>query len=74
MDAKKFADAFGSFSVQSKVQRGDQEAAAAKIQGVPALVVDGKYLINNEAAGNYEGLLNLTDAVIAKARQERKGK
>jgi thiol:disulfide interchange protein DsbA len=74
IDAKKFGDALASFSMQSKVQRADQEATAARISGVPAIAVDGKYLVNNEAAGNYEELLKLTDAVIAKARQERGGK
>ncbi len=63
-----------SFSMQSRVQRADKEAADARISGVPALAVDGKYLVNNEAVGNYEELLQLTDKIIAKARQERKGK
>lgn len=72
VDGKKFGDALASFSMQSKVQRGDQEATASRIAGVPALVVDGKFLVNNEAAGNFEELLKLTDAVIVKARQERK--
>ena len=31
-------------------------------------------LINNEAANSYEDLLRITDSVIAKARQDRKGK
>lgn len=74
IDAKKFGDALASFSMQSKVQRADQEATAARISGVPAIAVDGKFLVNNEAAGTYEELLKLTDAVIAKARQERGGK
>ncbi len=73
-DGKKFGDALSSFSMQSKVQRGDQDATAARISGVPSLAVDGKFLINNEAAGDYVELLKLTDSVIAKARQERKGK
>ena len=73
-DRKKFGDAMASFSMQSKVQRGDQDATAARIGGVPALAVDGKFLINNEAASSYEDLLRITDTVIAKARQERKAK
>ena len=73
-DGKKLAEALTSFSMQSKVQRSDQEATAARISGVPALAVDGKFLVNNEAASNHEELLKLTDAVIAKARQERAGK
>jgi hypothetical protein len=40
--------------MQSKVQRADQDATAAKIGGVPSLAVDGRYLINNEAASSYE--------------------
>lgn len=74
VDGKKFSEALSGFSMQSKVQRADQEAAAARISGVPSLAVDGKYLINNEAASNYEELLKITDSVIAKARQEQKGK
>lgn len=74
IDGKKLADALTAFSMQSKVQRADQEAAAARISGVPSLAVDGKYLVNNEAATNYDELLKLTDRVIAKARQDRAGK
>jgi hypothetical protein len=53
-DAKRFTEVFNGFSMQSKVQRADQDATAAKIGGVPSLAVDGKYLINNEAASSYE--------------------
>ncbi len=74
VDAKKFGDALGAFSMQSKVQRADADATAARIGGVPALAVDGKFLINNEVANNYEHLLQITDTVIVKARQDRKGK
>lgn len=74
VDGKKFGDALASFSMQSKVQRADQEATAARIAGVPALAVDGKFLINNEAASNYDELLKFADSLVAKARQERKGK
>jgi len=74
VDGKKFGDALTGFSMQSKVQRADQEATAARISGVPALAVDGKFLMNNEAASTFDELLKLTDGVIAKARQERAGK
>lgn len=74
IDAKKFGEALASFSMQSKVQRADQDASAARIGGVPSLAVDGRYLINNEAASSYEDLLKITDSVVAKVRQERKGK
>ena len=48
VDARKFADAFNSFGVISKVKRADQLAQAYKIQGVPSLAVDGKYLVTGK--------------------------
>lgn len=74
IDAKKFSDAFNGFSIGSQVQRGDQEGVAHRIQGVPALVVDGRYLVINEGAGGYAGLLTVTDGLIAKARSEKRKK
>lgn len=73
-DAKKFTDVFTGFSMQSRVQRGDKDASAAGIGGVPSLMVDGKYLINNKEAASYEDLLRITDLVIDKARKDRKSK
>lgn len=72
VDGRKFADAYNSFGVKSKAQRGDQMAQAYKIQGVPAMAVDGRYLVLNEGLKSYEDLLARTDALIARARAERK--
>jgi thiol:disulfide interchange protein DsbA len=71
VDPKKFADAFTSFGVMSKVKRGDQMAQAYKISGVPALAVDGKYLVGGKDFGE---ALAITDKLIAKARSEKPGK
>lgn len=71
VDAKKFADAYNAFGVVSKVKRGDQMAQAFKIQGVPALAVDGKYLVLNEGIKGHEDLVARTDKVIEKVRAER---
>ncbi|MBI2308183.1 MAG: thiol:disulfide interchange protein DsbA/DsbL [Rhodocyclales bacterium] len=72
VDGKKFADAFGSFGVQSKMKRADQMTQAYKVQGVPAIAVDGRYMVLNEGIKSYEELLARTDKVIAKARAEKK--
>jgi thiol:disulfide interchange protein DsbA len=71
VDPKKFADAFSSFGVMSKVKRGDQLAQAYKIQGVPALAVDGKYLVGGKDFGE---ALAISEKLIAKARAEKSGK
>jgi thiol:disulfide interchange protein DsbA len=69
-DKTKVAEALASFSLQSRIKRGDQEAATYKIQGVPALAVGGRYLINNNATESYAALLQTADALITKVRKE----
>jgi thiol:disulfide interchange protein DsbA len=71
VDQKKFAEAFNSFGVMSQVKRGDQMAQAYKIQGVPALAVDGKYLVGGK---DFNEQLAIADKMIAKARSEKSGK
>ncbi|MBK7416796.1 MAG: thiol:disulfide interchange protein DsbA/DsbL [Dechloromonas sp.] len=71
VDPKKFADTFNSFGVMSKVKRGDQLAQAYRIQGVPAIAVDGKYLVGGK---DFTEQLAISDKMIAKARSEKSGK
>ncbi len=71
LDRKAFADAYNSFTVQSKVARVKQMSGAYGIQGVPMLVVAGKYRTADNPP-SYEDLLKIVDTLIAKARNERK--
>jgi protein dithiol oxidoreductase (disulfide-forming) len=71
IDAKKFDDTYRSFGVASKVRRADQMTQAYKIQGVPALAIDGKYLVSGVA---FNQQLAIADALIAKVRKEKFGK
>lgn len=71
VDAKKFSDAFNAFGVVSKAKRADQLSAAARVTGVPALVVDGRYLVVGKDIKTLPELLALTDKVIDKRRAER---
>jgi len=74
IDAKKFTDAYNSFGVVSKAKRADQMAQAYKIQGVPAMAVDGRYLVTGKEVKGHAELLALTDQVISMARADRKKK
>lgn len=71
VDMKKFTDTFNSFGVASMVKRGDQLAQGYKIQGVPAMGVDGKFLVGD--MGHNEKLA-VTNHLIAKARAAKPGK
>lgn len=59
LDRKKFLDTFDSFSVQSKVNRANQQAAAYAITGVPTLGIAGKFTLTVDARsiGNADVLL-----------------
>jgi thiol:disulfide interchange protein DsbA len=74
VDEKKFGEAYNAFGVLSQVKRADQLAQAYRIQGVPALAVDGKYLVTGKEIKGFPDLLRLTDQVIDKARRERSKK
>jgi thiol:disulfide interchange protein DsbA len=74
VDAKRFSDAYNSFGVVSKTKRADQMAQAAKITGVPALVVDGRYLVTGKEVKTHDDLLALASQVIEMRRAERKKK
>jgi len=71
VDALKFGDAWRSFNVNSKTKRADQMARNFRIQGVPAIAVDGRYLVGGKSM---QELLALTDKVIDKRRAERNPK
>lgn len=71
VDAKKFSDAFGSFSVDSKMKQANSLAQAAGIPGVPALVVDGRYVLQPR---KFDELLVLATELVDKARSESPSK
>lgn len=73
-DPVKFIETYKSFGVNSMVQRADQLARAMKIQGVPTVVVDGKYVTSASLTGSHEDTLKVTDELIARVRKERSAK
>jgi thiol:disulfide interchange protein DsbA len=68
VDARRFSEAWNSFSVDSKVKRANQTANGHRIKGVPAIVVDGRYLVGGKSL---QGLLDSADHVIGIRRAER---
>lgn len=72
LDQKKFTDVFNSFAINTKVQRAAQMAGSHKVTGVPAIVVDGRYLVLGNTVKSYDELLELADQVIEMARASKK--
>ena len=71
VDRKKFAAAYNSFSMQSKVVRAKQMIRSYRISGTPTIVVDGKYVITGLQPNDTVRVLK---EVIQIARKARSGK
>jgi thiol:disulfide interchange protein DsbA len=54
--------------------KGAQEARAAGITGVPAVLVEGKYLTSVSMTLTEERLFEVLDQLVQRARSERGGK
>ena len=77
VDVKKFTDTYNSFGVQTKVQRAAQLQEAYKVDGVPMIAIDGRYVtspsIVGAALGNrpeavlHEATLQVMDHLVAKS-------
>jgi thiol:disulfide interchange protein DsbA len=68
VDGKKFIDIFKSFAVQTKVRQAKQLSDAYKIDGVPAMGVQGRYWTNVGMAGGQERALQVVDFLAQKVR------
>lgn len=69
VDTKKFAAAYRSFSVEGHLKRAAQLTQAYKIDGVPSMAVNGKYVVNTDNIRSFEQLLGVTDYLIEKVRK-----
>ncbi|MCE9568454.1 MAG: thiol:disulfide interchange protein DsbA/DsbL [Rhodocyclales bacterium] len=68
IDAKQFSETWSSFGVQSHMQQARGTVVAAGVTGVPAVMVQGRYLALTP--GNYGELLANIDALVARVRAE----
>jgi thiol:disulfide interchange protein DsbA len=69
VDAAKFMETFNSFSVQTKARQAAKLAADYKIDGVPAIGVQGRYFTSGALAGSTDGALVVADHLIQRARK-----
>jgi len=74
-DADKFTAAYVSLGINKQTVQADQMAADFRIEGVPALAVDGRYVAfpraGNDDVQGFTELLANADELIARVRTER---
>ncbi len=69
LNGPEFLKALNSFDVNMKVNRARQATSQYGIDGVPAVVVNGKYRTSPAQAGSRDGLVKVMDQLIAKETQ-----
>ena len=69
-DSAKFLAAFKSFSVATAVTRAKKLQADYKIEAVPALTIQGRYLTSPSQANGAPQSLAVADALIDKVRRK----
>ena len=65
VDRKKFLEEYKSFGVDGLVRKVKKKQSEYKIQGVPGVVVNGKYLVSGSMAGSYDNMVKIIDHLIA---------
>jgi thiol:disulfide interchange protein DsbA len=68
VDMAKYDAALHSFSVESKLRRATQMGRAYRLDGVPALAVQGSYVVM--ASTSRRAMLNTTDFLIGETRKQ----
>jgi thiol:disulfide interchange protein DsbA len=68
ISADDFAKAANSFTVNSNLQRAEQLTQRYQVQGVPLVVIDGKYSTDVAKAGGPANLISIIDDLAASER------
>jgi thiol:disulfide interchange protein DsbA len=69
VDRAKFLDTMNSFGVAGKAKQAAALSAGYKIDGTPAIGIDGRYFTSGSLAGSNERALAVTDYLIGQARK-----
>jgi thiol:disulfide interchange protein DsbA len=71
VDLKKFDETMKSFGVQSKMRRAMQQTVAYKIDGTPAMAVNGRYTVSADQGGSREGMLKTVDFLVDSLKKQK---
>lgn len=69
VDMAKYDAAYRSFSVDTKLKRAAQMTQAYKIDGVPAIAVQGRWVATATMSPERNAMLSVTDFLIGEARK-----
>ncbi len=62
---------YSSFGVESYLRADFERLRASQIRAVPALMIDGRYIVDGRSAQGLGNMLRVTDQLISQIRAER---
>lgn len=65
VDRDAFLKEYDSFAVDGMVRKAKKKQKAYKLQGVPSVAVNGKYLTSGSMSGSYDNLIKIMDHLVA---------
>lgn len=68
---QQVAAAFNSFDVDNKLRAAKKITRQSGARGVPAIIVDGKYLTSQTISGGTQQMFSIVDQLVGKAAAER---
>jgi len=72
VDRKLFTETYNSFGVDSEVRKAQVMGRNYQADGVPTIIVDGKYRTTASMAGSHPVLIKVINFLVKKAKAERK--
>lgn len=71
VDAARFRETWNSPETKAKMDAAKKMLVSYEVTGVPAFVVDGKYLTSARMAGGVRQMIEVVDFLVDRARAER---
>lgn len=66
VNRQQFLKEYNSFAVDGMVRKVKRKQKQYQIQGVPSVVINGKYLISGSMAGSYDNMIKIINYLIEK--------
>lgn len=68
VDRDEFVKVYESDEIDTKVKQAFVMGQRYKITGVPAIIVNGKYMVSGSTAGSFENVLKITNTLVDKEK------
>jgi protein dithiol oxidoreductase (disulfide-forming) len=68
----QFLETAKSFAISTQMKRSDELIKGWRIPSTPSLVVNGRYLINNQEVGSWDGITQIVLFLVSQERQRLK--